>query len=101
VAILWDPIAESDHLFLGGTSSVRTHVSSFTFLFSREGLFDALKHFKQRENTLGCSSPHEFVLVLPVPWDHFLDVACQVHIVEWLQDLGQFGRAIREEEAGQ
>jgi hypothetical protein len=36
-ALLWDSIADSDHLFLGRTSSLHTRLSPFKSLFSQEG----------------------------------------------------------------
>ncbi len=45
-------------------------------LLGREGLFDALKRFEQFAYTLGDCTAREFLLVLPVPWNHAEDVTC-------------------------
>ena len=54
---------KSNHLFLGGNSSLCTGLRPFVFRFGGEGLFDVLKCFKQLANTLGYRSRREFVLV--------------------------------------
>ena len=69
-ALLGNPVIERDHLLFGGTSSLRICLSSFAFFFSREGLLDVFECFEQLANTLGYCGSREFILVLPVPWDH-------------------------------
>ncbi len=70
-------------------------------LLGQEGLFDVLKRFKQFAHALGDCTTREFVLVLPVPWNHAEDVMCQVSIIEGLHYLGEFGDALGVEQTGQ
>ena len=75
VELLGNSVVESDHSFLGGTTSSHTCLRPFMLLLSWTGLFDVLKCFDQLANTLQYSAIRELILVLLVSRDHLEDVS--------------------------
>ena len=60
-----------------------------------------LECLEQFLHTLGCSTAHEFVPVLPLPRDHPKDVTHKVRVIKSLYNFGELGGTLGVEHTGQ